>query len=230
MLELRGCTGMGAPTAATCANCSAGTYSTASGATAPAACFNCAAGTYSASGSTACATCVAGAYSTGMGLTTCAQCSGGSYQTGLGMTSPALCTPFFALDKRGGDTVLGPDGATQYDFSDVIVSNGATKVQNVTVPRGIQIWTVRVAGTYALSAGGGAGGRWSGPAAAPRVVVATSFRFEAGDTVFVLVGQQGEVHNGGGGSFISKFVGSAKALRTPPIIFCFWQQEAEGGV
>ena len=147
------------------------------------------------------------------------------------MTSPASCTPFFQLDKRGGNPVLGPDGTTQYDFSDVVVSSGATKVQNVTVPRGFQIWTVWVSGNYALLAGGAAGGPWQSGPGGRGVVVATSFRFEAGDTVFILVGQQGAGSgNGGGGTFISKFVGSAKALRTPPIIFCFWQQEAEGGV
>jgi hypothetical protein len=78
-----------------CSTCPAGKFSSSVGATSSATCANCVAGTYSSAGASACTSCPAGAFSSTVGATsnaTCTSCPPGTFSSAVGATSIATCT------------------------------------------------------------------------------------------------------------------------------------------
>jgi hypothetical protein len=111
----------------------------------------------------------------------------------------------------------GPDGPSQLQC-DNQYGAGVVNVQ-----AGIQAWTVPLSGTYTITARGAAG---SGPAGGLGAVLSGRFSLTAGETIWILVGQQGSSgnstahthpsHSGGGGSFVARGVSYSSA--TPLIV------------
>ena len=96
-IELRTDAAAAAQVASTCANCSAGYYSSASGAASSAACRGCSPGSYSpwvgAASQTLCAACPAGSYSTapaGSTIASCRLCASGGFSS-IGATACLMC-------------------------------------------------------------------------------------------------------------------------------------------
>ncbi len=194
----------------------------------------CGAGTYFVEGSsTSCLPCPAGTYSVTGGQTSCTKCAApNTYSTSA--TSASFCVAcaagtglvdgvcvkdrvVFGFDSRKGDPSLGPDGSVQYasmPLGNVIVSSGTTTVNGFTIPRGIQIWTVKETGTYDLAVAGGKGGDF-GSVGGSGMVVSTKYSFTAGQKVAVLVGQAAVgctgagIGPGGGATFVSIYAGTA---------------------
>lgn len=100
----------------------------------------------------------------------------------------------------------GPTGPSQAacdgDYS------GTTLDGDVTVTAGIQYWTVPASGTYEITAAGAAGGRNTGHAhiGGYGAEMIGTFSLTGGDTLAIVVGQEGTDGNedagGGGGSFV----------------------------
>jgi len=152
----------------------------------------------------------------------------GSYQVQLSVTDSAGCTavkdslitvvtcsPTLYSFTTCGQS--GPDGPSQLQC-DNAYGAGSVNVQN-----GIQGWTVPLSGTYTITTRGASGG---GPAGGLGAELSGRFNLTAGETIWILVGQQGSSgnstshthpsHSGGGGSFVARGVNYASA--TPLIV------------
>ena len=235
----------------TCVNCSAGQYSTIGSIV----CSLCEVGTYAPSAMSQCMTCVPGTYQNAKGSSNCTPCPVGTYTGLFGATACVACYPttmagaalcptapvVSKLDTRAGFPCwLGPDGVNgaytnsalvplygsmQQSLGTVTVSTGTTVVGGQTIPRGVQIWSPVVSGTYtfvaagAAGGGNGCGGSCTSNNAQPGrgVVVTTTYNLVVGQTVCIVVGQQPGNGStmGGGGTFISIFDPTLGAFSLP---------------
>jgi hypothetical protein len=103
----------------------------------------------------------------------------------------------------------GQTGATGPSQSDCDTSYAGTTLDGeVTVTSGVQYWTVPASGSYEITAAGASGGRNTdhGFNGGDGAEVIGTFSLTAGDTIAIVVGQQGTNGSndagGGGGSFV----------------------------
>jgi hypothetical protein len=127
----------------------------------------------------------------------------------------------YIFHKLNGAYNLPPDGTQIYSttmnnvLGNVAISTGTTKINNFTIPKGYQIWTVGATGTYTIIAGGASGASGASGAAygsytgGRGAVISTTYNLTAGDKIIIAVGQKPKNQSsGGGGTFVTKYIGT----------------------
>jgi len=121
----------------------------------------------------------------------------------------------YIFHKLNGAYDLSPDGTQAYSMTmnnilgNVIISTGTTKINNFTIPKGYQIWTVGATGTYTIIAAGASGASYGSYAGGRGAVVSTTYNLTSGDKIILAVGQKPKnPSSGGGGSFVTKYNGT----------------------
>ena len=127
---------------------------------------------------------------------------------------PAFASPVYNFTNAGA---TGPQGPIQSQVNSSY--SGTTLAGAVTViGSGLQRWTVPTSGLYEIVAAGAAGGYNQSPGreAGRGVVLTSRFNLTQGETITILVGQNGLLSSasaagGGGGTFVLS-LGTAKGL------------------
>jgi hypothetical protein len=121
----------------------------------------------------------------------------------------------YIFHKLNGTYNLPPDGTQSYSMAmnnvlgSVAVSTGTTKINNFTIPKGYQIWTVGTTGTYTIIAGGASGASYGSYIGGRGAVISTTYNLTAGDKLILAVGQKPKNQSsGGGGTFVTKYNGT----------------------
>ena len=105
-------------------------------------------------------------------------------------------------------TATGNTGPTQTQCRSAYTTTWDESDSNFTVVNGIQIWTVPASGTYRIRANGATGGGYAGGNYGYGASIQGDFTLSQGETLSILVGQQGiasgggYAQGGGGGSFV----------------------------
>jgi len=127
---------------------------------------------------------------------------------------PAFASPVYNFTNAGA---TGPQGPNQSQVNSTY--SGTTLASAVTViGSGLQRWTVPTSGSYEIVAAGASGGYNQSPGrdAGRGVVLTSRFNLTQGETITILVGQNGLLSSasaagGGGGTFVLS-LGTAKGL------------------
>lgn len=114
-------------------------------------------------------------------------------------------------------SATGNTGPTQANCRSAYSTTWDESDANYTVTNGIQLWTVPVSGTYRVRAIGATGGGYSGGFYGYGASIQGEFSLTQGETLKVLVGQQGLAvssygQGGGGGSFVTRSNNSALVI------------------
>jgi hypothetical protein len=121
----------------------------------------------------------------------------------------------YIFHKLNGAYDLSPDGTQVYStrmnniLGSVVISTGTTKINNFTIPKGYQIWTVGATGTYTIIAAGASGASYGSYAGGRGATISTTYNLTAGEKIILAVGQKPKnSSSGGGGSFVTKYIGT----------------------
>lgn len=121
----------------------------------------------------------------------------------------------YIFHKLNGAYDLPPDGIQAYStrmnniLGSVVISTGTTKINNFTIPKGYQIWTVGATGTYTIIAAGASGASYGSYAGGRGATISTTYNLTAGEKIILAVGQKPKnSSSGGGGSFVTKYIGT----------------------
>ena len=121
----------------------------------------------------------------------------------------------YIFHKLNGAYNLPPDGTQIYStamnnvLGSVVVSTGTTAINGFTIPKGYQIWTVGVTGTYTIIAGGASGAAYGSYPGGRGAVISTTYNLTAGNKIIIAIGQKPKNQSsGGGGTFVTKYNGT----------------------
>jgi hypothetical protein len=121
----------------------------------------------------------------------------------------------YIFHKLNGAYDLSPDGTQNYPMAmnnilgNVVISTGTTKINNFIIPKGYQIWTVGITGTYTIIAAGASGASYGSYTGGRGAVISTTYNLTAGDKIILVVGQKPKNQSsGGGGSYVTKYNGT----------------------
>jgi len=121
----------------------------------------------------------------------------------------------YIFHKLNGVYDLSPDGTQVYStrmnniLGSVVISTGTAKINNFTIPKGYQIWTVGATGTYTIIAAGASGASYGSYAGGRGATISTTYNLTAGEKIILAVGQKPKnLSSGGGGSFVTKYIGT----------------------
>jgi len=121
----------------------------------------------------------------------------------------------YIFHKLNGAYNLPPDGTQIYStamnnvLGNVAISTGTTKINNFTIPKGYQIWTVGATGTYTIIAGGASGAAYGTYTGGRGAVISTTYNLTTGDKIIIAIGQKPKNQSsGGGGTFVTKYNGT----------------------
>jgi hypothetical protein len=103
-----------------------------------------------------------------------------------------------------------PSGNITYNnisssFGFIVISDGTTKINGYTIPKGYQIWEVKNTRFYNIVAGGAKGDNYGSSQGGKGVVIKTIVKLTAGQYVIIATGKYANqgLCGGGGGTFIT---------------------------